>query len=106
MWLPEGRPFFIAGFWSEVQAPATREASDTYALIVTDANVAMRVNDRVPVILDTAVARRWGRARPAARRAAVPYPADTIAAWLVAGIREAVAAGDDLSTEDTDRRMG
>ena len=29
-----------------------------------------------------------------------------IAAWLVAVIGEAVAAGDDLSTEDTDRRMG
>ena len=55
----DGRPFFMAGLWSEASDPTTGEVADTYTLIITDANAAMRVHDRMPVILATDAARRW-----------------------------------------------
>jgi len=41
----------MAGLWSEVLAPATGEVGNTCTLIVTDANAAIRVYERMPAIL-------------------------------------------------------
>src|SRR3954454_10777434 len=75
--LIEGRPFFLAGLWSEVLAPATGEVGDTYTMVITDANALLRVHDRMPVIMDTAAERNAGwlavftpRVREVARQAA------------------------------------
>ena len=57
--MKDGRPFFMAGLWAEAHDPATGEVADTYTVIITDANAAMRVHDRMPVILATDAARRW-----------------------------------------------
>ena len=65
--MKDERPFFMAGLWAEAHDPATGEVADTYTVIITDANAAMRVHDRMPVILATDAARRWiepGRCRP------------------------------------------
>ena len=72
--MKDGRPFFMAGLWSERPDPATGEVGDTYTLIITDANAAMRVHDRMPVILGHRRGPPVGRARPAAGRAAGAVP--------------------------------
>jgi putative SOS response-associated peptidase YedK len=46
--MQDGRPFFMAGLCAEAHDPATREVGDTYTVIITDANAAMRVHDRIP----------------------------------------------------------
>ena len=74
--MQDGRPFFMAGLWSEAPDPATGEVGDTYTLIITDANAAMRVHDRMPVILGTAAARRWIEPGPLPAELLVPYPAE------------------------------
>ena len=57
--MKNGQPFFMAGLWSDAPDPATGEVADTYTVIITDANAAMRVHDRMPVILATNAAGRW-----------------------------------------------
>jgi putative SOS response-associated peptidase YedK len=82
--LKDDRPFFMAGLWSEVRDPATGEAADTYTVIITDANAAMRVHDRMPVILQGAAAREWVEPGPLPAELLQPYAAaDEMAAWRV-----------------------
>ena len=57
--LTDGRPFFMAGLWSEGRRRRPARSADTYTLIITDANATMRVHDRMPVMLGTDAARRW-----------------------------------------------
>jgi SOS response associated peptidase (SRAP) len=66
----DGRPFVVAGLWSDAPDPATGEAGDSYALVIGEANAAMRVHDRMPAILPNAAAREWlepGPLRPGLR---------------------------------------
>ena len=102
--MKDGRPFFMAGLWAEAHDPATGEVADTYTVIITDANAAMRVHDRMPVILATDAARRWIEPGPLPAELLVPYPAEAMTAWRVgddaknsriephAGMAEPVAA--------------
>ena len=80
---PDGRPFFMAGLWSDAPDPATGEVADTYTAIITDANAAMRVHDRMPVILATECGPPVDRARSTAGRAAGALPGGGDAAWRV-----------------------
>ena len=59
--MKDERPFFLAGLWSEVADAATGEVADSYTMVIGDANAAMRVHDRMPVILATDAARRFTR---------------------------------------------
>ena len=52
-------------------------------MIITDANAAMRVHDRMPVILATDAARRWIEPGPLPAELLVPYPAEEMQAWRV-----------------------
>jgi putative SOS response-associated peptidase YedK len=45
-------------------------------MVIGDANATMRVHDRMPVILDTAVARRWVEPGPLPAELLVAYPAE------------------------------
>ena len=74
--MKDGRPFFMAGLWSDAPDPATGEVADSYTVIITDANAAMRVHDRMPVILATDAARRWIEPGPLPAELLVPYPAE------------------------------
>ena len=56
---------------------------DTYTVIITDANAAMRVHDRMPVILATDAARRWIDPGPLPADVLVPYTAEEMTAWRV-----------------------
>ena len=76
--MKDGRPFFMAGLWAEAHDPATGEVADTYTVIITDANAAMRVHDRMPVILATDAARRWIEPGPLPAELLVPYPAEAM----------------------------
>lgn len=85
-------PFFMAGLWSDAPAPATGEVADSYTVIITDANAAMRVHDRMPAILAADAARRWIEPGPLPAELLVPYPAEKMAAWRV---------GDDAKNSRT-----
>ena len=63
--------------------PATGDVADTYTVIITDANAAMRVHDRMPVILAPDAARRWIEPGPLPAELLVPYPAEEMQAWRV-----------------------
>ena len=82
--MKDGRPFFMAGLWADAHDPATGEVADSYTVIITDANAAMRVHDRMPVILATDAARRWIEPGPLPAELLVPYPAEEMQAWRVA----------------------
>ena len=64
-------------------APATGEIADSYTLIISDANAAMRVHDRMPAILGTEAARRWLEPGPLPAELLVPHPAEEMQAWRV-----------------------
>ena len=81
--MKDGRPFFMAGLWSDAPDPATGEVADSYTVIITDANAVMRVHDRMPVILATDAARRWIEPGPLPAELLVPYPAEEMKAWRV-----------------------
>ena len=55
----------------------------TTFLIITDANAAMRVHDRMPVILAPEAARRWIKPGPLPAEFLAPYPAEAMTAWRV-----------------------
>ena len=70
--MADGRPFWMAGLWSDAPDPATGEAADSCTLVVGEANAAMRVHDRMPATLPNAAARGWGQ--PALRRRSCRSP--------------------------------
>ena len=76
------RPFRIAGLGSDAPDPATGEIADSYTMVIGDANAAMRVHDRMPVIL-TGAARRWIEPGPLPAELLVRYPAEPMQAWRV-----------------------
>jgi putative SOS response-associated peptidase YedK len=73
----------LAGLRAEAHDPATDEVADTYTVILADANAAMRVHDRMPVILATNAARRWIEPGPLPAELLAPYPAGEMQAWRV-----------------------
>jgi putative SOS response-associated peptidase YedK len=81
--MKDGRPFFMAGLCAKAHDPATGEVADTYTMIITDVNAAMRVHDRMPAILATDAARRWIEPGPLPDELLVPYPVEEMVAWRV-----------------------
>jgi putative SOS response-associated peptidase YedK len=81
--MADGRPFFMAGLWSDAPDPATGEVSDSYTVIITDANAAIRVHDRMPAILATEAARQWVEPGPLPPELLAPFPAEAMTAWRV-----------------------
>ena len=69
----DGRPFFVAGLWSDAPDPATGEIADSYTMVIGDANAIMRVHDRMPAILGADAARRWLEPGPLPAELLVPY---------------------------------
>ena len=82
--MKDGRPFFVAGLWSDAVDPRTGEIADSYTMIIGEANAAMRVHDRMPAILSAAAARAWLEPGPLPAELLVPYPAAAMQAWRVA----------------------
>jgi len=70
--MKDERPFWIAGLWSDAPDPGTGEVADTYTVIITDANAAMRVHDRMSAILGRDAARRWLELGPLPAELMVP----------------------------------
>ena len=81
--MKNGRPFWMAGLWAETHDPATGEVADTYTVIITDANAAMQVDDRMPVILAPDAARQWIEPGPLPAELLVPYATEEMQAWRV-----------------------
>ena len=78
-----GRPFFVAGLWSDAPDHATGEIADSYTMVIDPANAVMRVRDRMPAIPGTDAARRWLEPGPLPAELLVPYPAEEMQAWRV-----------------------
>ena len=55
-------------------------------MIITDANAAIRVHDRMPVILSPAAARQWVEPGPLPAELLARYPAEAMAGWRVADL--------------------
>jgi putative SOS response-associated peptidase YedK len=81
--MKDGRPFFIAGLWSNAPDPGTGEVGDSYTMVIGEANAVMHVHDRMPAILGTASARDWLEPGPLPSELLVPYPAEEMRAWRV-----------------------
>ena len=79
----DGRPFFVAGLWSDAPDPATGEIADSYTMVIGDANAIMRVHDRMPAILGADAARRWLEPGPLPAELLVPYSPEEMQAWRV-----------------------
>ena len=52
-------------------------------MIITDANAAIRVHDRMPVILPAEAARQWLEPGPLRPELLTSYPAEAMTAWRV-----------------------
>ena len=77
-------PFWMAGLWSEEPPdPETGEIRDSYTVIIGEANAAMRVHDRMPVILGNEAARRWLEPGPLPADVLTVYPAEAMEGWRV-----------------------
>jgi putative SOS response-associated peptidase YedK len=81
--MKDGRPFFMAGLWSDAPDMTTGEITDSYTVIITEANAIMRVHDRMPAILSTEAARQWLEPGPLRPELLRPYPAEEMTAWRV-----------------------
>ena len=57
---------------------ATGEVADTYTVIITDANTAIRVHDRMPVVLASDAARQCVEPGPLPIELLAPYSAEAI----------------------------
>ena len=71
-----GGLFGMAGLFSEPFDATTGEILATYTVITTAANDAIRIHDRMPVILDPEEARAWLTADDPPLDVLRPYPAD------------------------------
>jgi putative SOS response-associated peptidase YedK len=47
------------GLWSDAPDPVTGEIADSEAMVIGEANAAMRIHDHMPAILGTHAPRRW-----------------------------------------------
>ena len=81
--MKDGRPFFVAGLWSEAPDPSTGEIADSYTMVIGEANAVMRVHDRMPAILGADAARRWLEPGPLPAELLVPYSPEEMQAWRV-----------------------
>jgi putative SOS response-associated peptidase YedK len=84
--LASGEPYAFAGLW-ERWKPMEGEPLETFTILTTDPNeLAERVHNRMPVILEPRDYERWMDARDPARPPVDllrPYPAEKMRAWPV-----------------------
>ncbi len=83
-----GGPFALAGLWETWRPADGREPLETFAIVTTEPNeVAARVHDRMPAVLDAEGEALWLSGRPLAApelaRCLAPAPAGTLEAWEV-----------------------
>lgn len=83
----EGEFFGLAGLWERWTRPSDGESLDTFTIVTTTANAAMRpLHDRMPVILAPTDYAAWLSADTAADQAQVliqPFPEAMLAAYPV-----------------------
>lgn len=63
--------------------PKTGDPLESYTVLIGDANGAMRVHNRMPVMLQARAARTWIEPGPLPFELLQPYPADEMTAWRV-----------------------
>jgi putative SOS response-associated peptidase YedK len=95
--MKDGRPFFVAGLWSDAPDPSTGEIANSYTMVIGEANAAMRVHDRMPAILGIDAARHWLEPGPLPAELLVPYTAEAMRAWRV---------GDDAKSSRIEPHAG
>lgn len=75
--LPDGSPLSMAGLWEAWRDAASGVVVETYTIITTDANEALRpIHDRMPVILPAADGDAW--LREARQELLRPYPGELV----------------------------
>ena len=80
----DGRAFSFAGLWETWKDQASGETVETYTIITCPPNeVAGRIHDRMPVIVDPSDFDRWLRAAEPPADLLRPYPAAGMTAYPV-----------------------
>ena len=71
--------FAMAGLWNAAADPKTGDPVDTFTVVTTAASAAIRIHDRMPVILDDDAIAAWRRPGQVPTPALWLYPADCLA---------------------------
>jgi putative SOS response-associated peptidase YedK len=80
----DGRPFALAGLWERWKDRQSGEKVETFTIITGPPNeVAGRIHNRMPVIIDPADFDRWLTAQEPPADLLKSYPADEMAAYPV-----------------------
>jgi putative SOS response-associated peptidase YedK len=80
----DGRPFALAGLWERWKDRESGEKVETFTIITGPPNeVAGKIHNRMPVIIDPANFDRWLTAQDPPADLLKPYPADEMAAYSV-----------------------
>lgn len=80
----DGMPFFMAGLWSNAHDPQTGEVADGYTVVIDEANEAIHIHDRMPVILSPDAAAEWLSIGQLPTHLLKPYAAEAMHGWRVA----------------------
>jgi putative SOS response-associated peptidase YedK len=77
-------PFGIAALWENWRDPATREWVRTFVVLTTPSNdLANRIHDRMPAILNPDTYQRWLGLEPDPRDLLVPFPSEPMTIWPI-----------------------
>lgn len=79
----DGALFFMPGLWSEYVNEETGELLVSYTIIITDANEAIYIHDRMPVIFDPATAKLWLESPTLPTDLLTPCDAEWLVGWRV-----------------------
>jgi putative SOS response-associated peptidase YedK len=80
----DGRPFAHAGLWERWKDRTSGERVETFTIITGPPNeVAGRIHNRMPVIIDPADFDRWLTSQESPTDLLMPYPATEMAAYPV-----------------------
>ena len=81
--LKDGGLFMMAGLCSEAADTQTGEIVTSYAVVTTEANSAIEVHDRMPVMLSPGDAAAWLSGEKLPAHLLRPYPAEAMTGWRV-----------------------
>lgn len=77
------QPFFMGGLWNAAAHPKTSETVTTYTVVTTSANDAIRIHNRMPVILEDDGLATWLSPSEVPAHLLKPYPGERMTGWRV-----------------------
>lgn len=75
--------FLMAGLWNAAEHPKTGEPVESFTVVTTSANAAIRVHDRMPLIVGDEDLETWLRPGDVPSALLKPYPGERMTGWRV-----------------------